>query len=36
MEFSICIDVDDVERAVEFYGRGVGLTVVDHEPHWAQ
>ena len=29
MEFSICIDVDDVERAIVFYGRGVGLTVVD-------
>jgi predicted enzyme related to lactoylglutathione lyase len=36
MEFSICIDVDDVDRAVEFYGRGLGLTVVDHEPDWAQ
>jgi predicted enzyme related to lactoylglutathione lyase len=36
MEFSICIDVDDVDRAIEFYGRGLGLTVVDHEPDWAQ
>jgi len=36
MEFSICIDVDDVDRAVEFYGRGLGLTVVKHEPDWAQ
>ena len=36
MEFSICIDVDDVDRAVEFYGRGVGLTVVEHHPDWAQ
>ena len=36
MEFSICIDVDDVDRAVEFYGRGLGLTVVEHHPDWAQ
>ena len=36
MEFSICIDVDDVNRAVEFYGRGLGLTVVKQEPDWAQ
>jgi predicted enzyme related to lactoylglutathione lyase len=36
VEFSICIDVDDVDRAVEFYGRGLGLTVVEHEPDWAQ
>ena len=36
MEFSICIDVDDVDRAVVFYGRGLGLMVVKHEPDWAQ
>ena len=36
MEFSICIDVADVERAVAFYGRGVGLTVVEHHPNSAQ
>src|SRR5258708_19709700 len=36
MEFSICIDVDNVERAVEFYGRGLGLTVVEKRPDWAQ
>ena len=36
MEFSICIDVDDVDRAVEFYGRGLGLTVVEQQPDWAQ
>ena len=36
MEFSICIDVDDVDRAVEFYGRGLGLTVVEQHPDWAQ
>jgi predicted enzyme related to lactoylglutathione lyase len=35
MEFSICIDVDDVDRAVEFYGRGLGLTVVERHPDWA-
>ena len=35
MEFSICIDVDDVDRAVEFYGRGLGLTVVEAHPEWA-
>jgi predicted enzyme related to lactoylglutathione lyase len=36
MEFSICIDVDDVDRAVEFYRRGIGLTVVEQQPDWAQ
>jgi predicted enzyme related to lactoylglutathione lyase len=36
MEFQICIDVDDVNRAVEFYGRGLGLTVVESHPDWAQ
>jgi predicted enzyme related to lactoylglutathione lyase len=36
MEFQICIDVDDVDRAVEFYGRGLGLTVVENHPDWAQ
>ena len=36
MEFSICIDVDDVDRAVVFYGRGVGLTVVEQQADWAQ
>ena len=35
MEFSICIDVDNVDRAVVFYGRGLGLTVVEHHPDWA-
>ena len=35
MEFSVCIDVDDVDRAVEFYGRGIGLTVVEQHPDWA-
>ena len=36
MLFEICIDVDDVDKAVNFYGRGLGLTVVKHEPDWAQ
>lgn len=36
MEFQICIDVDEVDRAVEFYGRGLGLTVAEHHPDWAQ
>ena len=36
MEFSICVDVDDVDRAVEFYGRGLGLSVVEHHSDWAQ
>lgn len=36
MRLEICIDVDDVERAVEFYGCGLGLTVVAHQPDWAQ
>jgi predicted enzyme related to lactoylglutathione lyase len=36
MKCDICIDVDDVNRAVQFYGRGIGLTVVRQEPDWAQ
>ncbi len=36
MKFEICIDVDDVDRAIEFYGRGLGLTVVEHHPDWTQ
>jgi catechol 2,3-dioxygenase-like lactoylglutathione lyase family enzyme len=35
-DFDICIDVNDVDRAVKFYGRGLGLKVVKHEPGWAQ
>ena len=35
MEFSICIDVDDVDRAAVFYVRGLGLTLVEHHPDWA-
>ena len=36
MRLEICIDVDDVDRAVEFYGRGLGLTVIEHHPNWAE
>ena len=36
MHLDICIDVDDVDRAVEFYGKGLGLEVVAHHPGWAQ
>lgn len=36
MSFDICIDVDTVERAVEFYGRGLGFEVVESHPDWAQ
>ena len=36
MRLEICIDVDDVDRAVEFYGRGLGLELVEHHPDWAQ
>ncbi len=36
MRLEICIDVDDVERAVAFYGRGLGLDVVEQHPDWAQ
>jgi catechol 2,3-dioxygenase-like lactoylglutathione lyase family enzyme len=33
---NICIDVDDVARAVHFYGDGIGLSVVKQESEWAQ
>jgi predicted enzyme related to lactoylglutathione lyase len=36
MKFEICIDVEDVDRAVAFYGQGLGLTVAKHERDWAQ
>jgi len=32
----ICIDVDDVGRAVRFYGESIGLSVVKQEADWAQ
>ena len=36
MKLEICIDVDDVTRAVEFYGLGLGFEVVKHEADWAR
>ncbi len=36
MKLEICIDVDDVDRAVEFYGKGLGLVVAEHHADWAQ
>lgn len=36
MKFEICIDVDDLGNAVEFYSRGLGLTVVEQSASWAQ
>jgi catechol-2,3-dioxygenase len=36
VRFEICIDVDDVERVVQFYSQGLGLTVIEHHPDWAQ
>ncbi|MDO8431535.1 MAG: hypothetical protein Q7S58_03905 [Candidatus Binatus sp.] len=36
MKFEICIDVDDVDRAVEFYGRGLGLKIEQRRAAWAK
>jgi len=36
MKCEICIDVEDVDRAVQFYARGIGLTVAKQEQDWAQ
>ena len=36
MKLEICIDVDDVDRAIEFYGQGIGLTVLEHHSEWAK
>ena len=36
MKFELCIDVDDVGQAVRFYCEGLGLTVAQQEPDWAQ
>jgi extradiol dioxygenase family protein len=36
MKCEICIDVDDVAKAVRFHGEGIGLSVVKHEEEWAQ
>ena len=35
MKIGISIDVDDLERAIDFYTRGVGLSVVERGPDWA-
>ena len=35
MKLEICIDVD-VDRAVEFYGRGLGLEIPQQEKEWAK
>ena len=35
MKIGISIDVDDLERAIDFYTRGMGLSVVEHGPDWA-
>ena len=36
MDLEITIDVDDLDRAVEFYCRGLGLALVERTPHWAR
>ncbi|MCZ6758827.1 MAG: VOC family protein [Gemmatimonadetes bacterium] len=36
MELEITIDVDDLDRAVEFYCGGLGLTLVERNPEWAR
>jgi predicted enzyme related to lactoylglutathione lyase len=36
MKCEICIDVNDVAKAVRFYGEGIGLSVVKYEKEWAQ
>ncbi len=36
VKFDICIDVDDVDRAVEFYGRGLGLKIEESHAEWAK
>ena len=35
MKIGISIDVDDLERAIDFYTRGMGLSVVERGPDWA-
>ncbi len=36
MELEITIDVDDLERAVEFYCRGIGLVLLERSRDWAK
>jgi catechol 2,3-dioxygenase-like lactoylglutathione lyase family enzyme len=35
MKIGISIDVDDIERAVDFYTRGLDLSVLQSGPDWA-
>jgi len=35
MKIGISIDVDNLDRAIDFYTRGVGLSVVERGPDWA-
>jgi predicted enzyme related to lactoylglutathione lyase len=34
--FEVCIDVDNVEKAIDFYGSAIGLQVVERDPGWAR
>ncbi len=36
MKVEIPIDVDDLDRAVEFYCGGLGLTLVERNSYWAR
>ncbi len=36
MELEITIDVADLDRALEFYCRGLGLGLVERNPDWAR
>lgn len=36
MKLEITIDVDDLDRGVEFYCGGLGLTLVHRDPNWAR
>ncbi len=36
MKLEITIDIDDLDRAVEFYCGGLGLTLVERNPDWAR
>lgn len=36
MEVEITIDVDDLDRALEFYCGGLGLALVERNPDWAR
>jgi catechol 2,3-dioxygenase-like lactoylglutathione lyase family enzyme len=36
VKLEITIDVDDLDRAVEFYCRGIGLDLVERNADWAR